>query len=107
MNQQEHLMKKWDVSTIVACGTGDGAKIQINFGNKPSEKDGDPLVDYVSNKYYQYDTKLLYQPLTAFMQLASDKIRIDRNELENTDAAKDFYNSDAYKSVLKMQGEVF
>ena len=86
------------VSTIVACGTGDGVKIKINFGNKPSEKDGDPLVDYVYNKYYQYDTKHLYKPLTAFMQLAADKIKIDRNTLEVTDAAKDFYNSNAYKS---------
>ncbi|BDT05148.1 hypothetical protein [Spiroplasma ixodetis] len=86
------------VSTIVACGTGDGSKIETNFKNEPSNKDGDPLVDYVYNKYYQYDTKLLYKPLTAFMQLAADKIRIDRNALEVTDAARDFYNSDQYKS---------
>lgn len=32
------------------------------------------------------------------MQLAADKIRIDRNALEVTGAARDFYNSDQYKS---------
>lgn len=36
------------VSTIVACGTGDGSKIQANFENEPSNKEGDPLVDYVN-----------------------------------------------------------
>lgn len=89
------------VSTIVACGVGDGEKIQINFGNQPSKQTSntDPLYDYVYNDYYKYNTDLLYRPLNAFMQLAADKIRIDRNALENASlAAKDFYDSSAYKS---------
>lgn len=88
------------VSTIVACGIGDGEKIEINFGNQPLKQtsDNDPLVDYVYNDYYRYDTSSLYKPLAAFMQLAADKIKIDRKVLEVTTAAKDFYNSDAYRS---------
>lgn len=89
------------VSTVVACGVGDGEKIQINFKNEPAKQTSntDPLYDYVYNDYYKYDTNLLYKPLNAFMQLAADKIRIDRNALENTSsAAKDFYDSSAYKS---------
>lgn len=89
------------VSTIVACGVGDGEKIEINFKNEPSKQTNntDPLYDYVYNEYYKYDTNLLYKPLNAFMQLAADKVRIDRDVLENNNAAaKDFYNSSAYKS---------
>lgn len=88
------------VSTIVACGVGDGEKTKIDFGNEPSKQSSgtDPLRDYVYNNFYKYNTSALYKPLTAFMQLGADKIRIDRNVLEVTDAAKDFYNSDEYKS---------
>ncbi|WP_425381297.1 hypothetical protein [Spiroplasma endosymbiont of Polydrusus pterygomalis] len=88
-------------STIVACGVGDGEKIEINFENKPTKQTSntDPLYDYVYNDYYKYDTNILYKPLNASMQLAADKIRIDRNALENTNsAAQDFYNSNSYKS---------
>lgn len=89
------------VSTIVACRVDKGKKLEVNFENIPLKQtiNTDPLYDYVYNDYYQYNTDFLYKPLTAFMQLAANKIKIDRNALENeSSAAKDFYNSNVYKS---------
>lgn len=89
------------VSTVVACGVGDGDKVTVNFGNEPAKKTSstDPLRDYVYSDDYKYETNALYKPLATFMQLAVDKVKIDRNALESSsDIAKHFYSSDAYKS---------
>lgn len=88
-------------STIVACGIVDGTEIKVNLNNEPKKQvaNEDPLKNYVYNSNYIFEKPAgIYIALATYEQLAADKIRIDENGLKTSTAAKNFYNSNGYKS---------
>lgn len=83
------------VLAVSACGVSKGqiVKVEINNAPKKAENGQDPLIDYIYNDKYSYNSGSVVYLTALAAQLASDKIYYDNEKTLNSDDWKELYRS--------------